>query len=167
MIMGKTCCVTGHRPNTFPWKDHAEDTRLQALLKRIDTAVDTALSLGTEKFICGNALGVDTWTAQIVLEKKKLHPEIYLEIALPFALHNNHVDICRMVQAQADLVHVVSTSKSRMAAYFDRNKYMVDNSDIIIAVYDGEKSPKSGTQKTFEMAEKMGLKIIQVPWGDI
>lgn len=166
-MKGKICCVTGHRPNAFPWKDHTEDTRLQTLLKRIETAVDTALSLGAEKFICGNALGVDTWTAQIILGKKNLHPEIYLEIALPFASHNRYVDACRMVQGQADLVHVVSTSKCQRAAYFERNKYMVDNSDIIIAVYDDEKSPKGGTQNTLVMAEKKGLEIIRVPWGDI
>ncbi len=163
----KVCCVTGHRPDAFPWKDDTEDSRFHILLKRIEQAVDTALLLGAGRFICGNALGVDTWTAQIILEKRKLHPGIYLEIALPFLLHNSHVDVCRKIQGQADLAHVVSASKSMGAAYFDRDKYMVDNSDIIIAVYDDELSPKGGTQRTLEMAKKKGLEIIQDTWGDI
>ena len=166
-MIEKTCCVTGHRPNTFPWKDNIEDSRLQVLLERIEKAVDTALEYGARKFICGNAASVDTWTAQVILKKRNLFPNIYLEIALPFSSHNSNIESCQIVQKQADFVHVVSTSKHRTAAYFDRNKYMVDNSDMIIAVYDDVKSPKSGTEKALEMAKKRGLEVIQVSWGDI
>ena len=163
----KTCCFTGHRPDFFPWKDNHRDPRFHILMERIENAVDTVLSKGVKKFICGNALGVDTWAAQIVLEKKQEDPEIKLEIALPFSWHNSNVQSCRRVQEQADLVHVVSKADSKIAAYFDRNKYMVDHSDYIIAVYDNERSPKSGTKKTIDMAKKKGIEIIQIAWGDI
>ena len=109
----------------------------------------------------------DTWAAQIVLRKKSKNPEIHLEIAVPFFGHNSDSIVCGKVQKEADYVHVVSTAKSRTAAFFQRNKYMVDHSDIIIAVYDEQRSKRGGTQKTLEMAKKKGLEIIQVPWGDI
>ena len=163
----KVCCFTGHRPDAFPWKDDEKDPRFHVLTERMEAAVDTALRSGAVKFIFGNALGVDTWAAQIVLKKRKENPAIQLEIALPFFGHNSDSAACRKVQKEANLVHVVSTEKSRTAAFFQRNKYMVDNSDIIIAVYDDQKSKRSGTQKTLEMAKKKGLEIIQVPWGDI
>lgn len=163
----KVCCFTGHRPNSFPWKDNIKDPRLYILLKRIEQAVDTALSLNVRRFICGNALGVDTWAAQIVLGKKKLNPEIYLEIALPFLTHNSDSPVCIEIQKEADCTHVVATERNRTAAFFQRNKYMVDHSDLIIAVYDDQKNRRSGTQKTLEMAKKKGLEIIQIPWGDI
>lgn len=163
----KTCCVTGHRPNAFPWKDDEQDARLHILLNRIEQAVDTALLLNVRSFICGNALGVDTWTAQIILEKKKNNPDICLEIALPFLSHNSNIRACLNVQKEADCVNVVSAAKNMSAAFFDRNKYMVDHSDVIIAVYDDRTGKKGGTQKTLEMAKAKGLEIIQVLWSDI
>ena len=163
----KVCCFTGHRPNAFPWKDNIEDPRFHVLWERIEQAVDAALNSGAVKFICGNALGVDTWAAQIVLKKRIENPEIRLEIAVPFFGHNSDSIACRKVQKEADYVHVVSTEKSQTAAFFQRNKYMVDHSDIIIAVYDEQRSKRGGTQKTLEMAKNKGLEIIQVPWGDI
>ena len=163
----KVCCFTGHRPNAFPWKDNAEDPRFHVLWERMEQAVNTALRLGAGKFICGNALGVDTWAAQIILEKRKINPEIQLEIALPFFGHNSDSIACGKIQKEADYVHVVSTQKSQTAAFFQRNKYMVDNSDIIIAVYDEQENTRSGTLRTLELAKKKGLEIIQVPWRDI
>ena len=163
----KVCCVTGHRPDAFPWKDDTEDRRFHILRKRIEQEVDTALFLGAGRFICGNALGVDVWTAQIILEKRNTNPDIYLEIALPFSLHNSTFQSCLNIQKQSDWTHVVTTEKCRRAAFFQRDKYMVDNSDMIIAVFDNQTSRKGGTQRTFEMAREKGLEIIQVPWGDI
>ncbi len=163
----KVCCVTGHRPDAFPWKEDTEDSRFHILLKRIDQAVDTALLLNAGKFICGNALGVDVWTAQIILEKRTVNPGIYLEIALPFLSHNNSFQSCMNIQKQADWTHVAATEKCRRAAFYQRDKYMVDNSDIIIAVYDAQTIRKSGTQRTLAMAQEKGLEIILVPWRDI
>lgn len=96
-----------------------------------------------------------------------MNPELYLEIALPFWGHNSDSPICLKIQQEADYTHVVTTAKNRTAAYFQRNQYMVDHSDIIIAVYDKQKSKRSGTLRTLEMAKSKGLEIIQVPWGDI
>ncbi len=163
----KTCCVTGHRPDAFPWNNHTEDIRFHILRNRIAQAVDTALLLNARRFICGNALGVDTWTAQIILEKKYRNSDIYLEIALPFLSHNSNSFSCLNIQKQADWTHVVTTEKCRKAAFFQRDKYMVDNSDMIIAVYDNQIIRKGGTQRTLAMAKEKGIEIIQISWGDI
>jgi uncharacterized phage-like protein YoqJ len=40
-----------------------------------------------------------------------------------------------------------------------RNEYMVDNSDIVIAVWDGS---KGGTYNCVKYAEKLGKKIIVI-----
>lgn len=162
----KACCFTGHRPDSFPWKGDKDDPKQKELLFRIERAVDLALERGAKKFICGNAAGVDTWAAQIVLEKKKSNSDIVLEIAKPFASHNDFIPECADVCSKADNVHIVSDKKKGYpAAMFARNKYMVDNSSIIIAVYDG--ANKGGTKRTFEYAHKKGLEIIQVLWKDI
>lgn len=47
-----TCCFTGHR--TFSW---GEDPKKQGeLLRKLEQAVDVAISKGVLHFICGNAI---------------------------------------------------------------------------------------------------------------
>ena len=163
----KICCFTGHRPNAFPWKEDETDPRRRQLQGRLEEAIDGALRSGVKYFICGNALGVDTWAAQIVLKKKETDPSIRLEIALPFPGHNKASAVCAAVQRGADLVHVVSAQKSWRLAALERDRYMVDRSDMLIAVYDDPEPRRSGTQYTYQLARNKGIDIILVPWGDL
>ena len=63
------CCFTGHR--YFPWSDNIDHPRYRALLAELEKAIDLALAKGATHFICGNAVGVDTWAAELVLKKKR------------------------------------------------------------------------------------------------
>ena len=153
------CCFTGHR--YFPWSSDLESSEYQVLIERLDRAIDQVLAKAAIHFICGNAIGVDTWAAERVLQRKANNPEIFLEIALPFSDHNRHEPGCLNIQSKADLVHVVSTEKSRIATFCERDTYMVDQSNILIAVYDKNRS-HSGTAKTVAYARKQGLEIIEI-----
>ncbi len=121
-----------------------------------------ALIKGAMHFICGNAVGVDTWAAELVLKKKITHSEIFLEIALPFAEHNANEPACRNIQQKAGLVHVVGTEKDRKTAFFERNHYIVEHSDVLIAVYS-KSHLRGGTLKTMEYAKKQGIEVIAIP----
>ena len=83
-----TCCFTGHRH--FPWGDDTESPHRKDLLAGLENAVDWALVEGVTHFICGNAVGVDTWAAEMVLQKKKSHPEIFLEAARKLSVPITH-----------------------------------------------------------------------------
>lgn len=161
------CCFTGHRPKSFPWKKDPKDPQHAELLNRIEKAVDEVLDQGIKRFIAGNALGVDTWAAEIVLKKKEQDPSIVLEIAVPFSGHNSDIAKIQEIQRKADLVHVVSSKRGMAAAYYERNRYMVDSSEAIIAVYDASVSPGGGTANTFADAKKKKLQVFQVKWADL
>ena len=105
---------------------------------------------------------MDTWAAELVLKKKRTHPQIFLEIALPFAGHNANEPACQRVQQKADLVHVVGTAKNRRSAFFERNRYMVDHSDLLIAVYC-KSHARGGTVATMEYAKKQEIEVIEIP----
>ena len=163
-----TCCFTGHR--SFSWKDDTEHPQHKALLAKLERVIDLALAKGAAHFICGNAIGVDTWAAELVLKKKRAQPQIFLEIALPFAGHNAmpfaghnaNEPACQRVQQKADLVHVVGRAKNRRLAFFERNRYMVDHSDLLIAVYC-KSHARGGTIATMEYAKKQGIEVIEIP----
>ena len=155
-----TCCFTGHR--YFPWSDESKSILYKSLMQKLEDTVDETINRGIAHFICGNAVGVDTWAAALVLKKKRVHPQIFLEIALPFAGHNANESACQRVQQQADLVHVVGTAKNRRFAFFERDRYMVDHSDLLIAVYC-KSHACGGTVATMEYAEKQGIEVIEIP----
>ena len=77
------CAFTGHRPKSFPWK-YNETARDCILLKEVLTAQIISLAKqGVADFLSGMALGVDLWSAQIVLDIKKEYPTINLHCILP------------------------------------------------------------------------------------
>lgn len=152
-----TCCFTGHR--AFSWGE--DPKKCEGLLRELEQAVDTAVSKGVLHFICGNAIGVDSLAAQLVLDKKKEKPQIFLEIAIPFENHNANIPLCQSIQQKADLVHVVSDAKDRRSAFYERNRYMVDNSNMLIAVYEPARE-NGGTAQTLRYTEAKGLDIIRI-----
>lgn len=66
-MKNKTCCCTGHRPQTLPWgftkKSEAYDKYFQELTLKILHLIND----GYTHFISGMALGVDMDFAEIVL----------------------------------------------------------------------------------------------------
>ncbi len=152
-----TCCFAGRR--AFSWGEDPD--KRGELSKKLEQAIDAAVSKGVLHFICGNAIGVDSWAAQIVLEKKKDNPQIFLEIAVPFENHNANVALCRDIRQKADLVHIVSDTKCRKHAFYERDRYMVDNSDMLIAVYESA-GERGGTARTIRYAEAIGVEVIRI-----
>lgn len=167
-----TCCFTGHRPKSFPWNGNPNDPRQNALLQALSDAIDRAIADGYTHFIAGNALGVDTWAAMLVLRKKLRYPEITLEIAVPFEGHNQSVGgadgaMLSIIHEDADRITVVTKDYFRTKAFHRRNRYMVDNSSRLIAVYDERSGQTGGTASTLRYAKEQGLKIDQIRWMDL
>ena len=86
--MNYITCFTGHRPEAFPWGADKDDPKCKILFNRLEDAIDDLIAKGCTHFIGGNALGIDTWAIQIVLEKKKTNLNLILEIAQPYEGHN-------------------------------------------------------------------------------
>ena len=80
----KTCAFTGHRPQSLPFGFNETDERCFALKARIRDEVRKLIEEeGVTHFISGMALGVDMYSAEIVLDLKKEYPQITLECAIP------------------------------------------------------------------------------------
>ena len=159
MDKGTSCCFTGHRPDKLPWGGREADSRCQALKARVARAVEEAWAAGFTHFICGMARGCDLYFAEAVLALRQRRPEIALECARPCETqadswpapererYQNILDRCNyetLVQHHYD--------RFCMAR---RNRYMVDRSSRLIAVYNGV--PKGGTAQTLAYAMKRGL----------
>lgn len=150
-----SCCVTGHRH--VP-KD-VEDIIQTMLTKEIREAIEA----GYQRFYSGMADGVDLMFVRILAELRDTDfPDIIIEGAIP---HRSRLGArCKEFQRLikfCDFVHVVSES-SHAGAYHKRNRFMVENSQRVIAVYDGRGS--GGTFYTINYAKplKKELRIISM-----
>ena len=161
MRRDNTCCFTGHRPDKLPWHDREEDPCCLALKTRLSAAVAEAYEQGMRHFMCGMALGADFYFCESVLALRLQRPEITLEAVLPCeeqAAHWRERDRNRYFNlvAQCDIETMVQHHYDR-GCMLRRNRYMVDHSSLVIAVYNGI---LSGTMYTVSYAMKKGLDIV-------
>jgi len=157
MNFDKTLCFTGHRPDKFPSYDYRHPENVKMLMKLKETIIDKIERRGIDTFITGMAIGVDIWSAQIVLKLKEKYPHIKLVCAIPCAeqysrWNKNDIEVYHKVIKQADLVYYVSDEPYTPWCMHVRDKWMVDNAKLVIAVWDEGKD--GGTWGTVKYAVK-------------
>lgn len=154
----KTCCVTGHRDIPASQEDYIKgELRKEILL---------AISEGYTHFISGFAEGVDLYFTEIVVEQKAQNSGITLEAAIPYRkrLSTKDKDFQRLIKL-CDAVTVNAEAYTGKGVFMNRNKYMVQQSNRVIAVFDGRES--GGTEFTIRYARKneLDLRIITIAGG--
>ena len=160
-----TCCFSGHRPPRLPWGDDEADPRCLALKARLGQVLEDAWAQGYRHFLCGMAQGTDLYFCQAVVDLRARHPEITLEAAIPFAGQADcwpEGDRLRRLALldQCDLETVVQHAYTP-GCMGRRNRYMVDRSSLLIAVYDG--IPQGGTMNTLAYAMRKGVETVILP----
>lgn len=156
-----SCAFTGHRPKSFPWK-YDETARDCVLLKEVLASQITELAdQGVTDFLSGMALGVDLWSAQIVLDLQKKYPAIRLHCILPCEGQELKWSASMQVRyntilKQASEVIYVSREYTS-GCMLKRDRYLVDHSSILLAVYNGTR--RSGTGATVWYAQKLRHEI--------
>ena len=155
----RTCCFTGHRPDKLPWGDDETDFRCERLKGRIAQAVEDAYVAGYRKFFSGMARGSDLYFAEAVLELRERHEDMELECARPCESQadgwpEKERERYQSILDRCNFETLVQHSYDRYCM-IRRNRYMVDRSSHLIAVYNGV--PKGGTYQTLLYAMKKGL----------
>lgn len=145
----KTCCVTGHRDIPAEQADRIRELLRQEIL--------VAIGDGYTHFISGFAAGADLLFAELVAELKAAYP-ITLEAAIPYPGRMKTPDetFQRLIRC-CDVVKIHSDSYSK-ECYMRRNRYMVDQSQRVIAVYDGR--PTGGTAATVRYAKGKDVRVV-------
>lgn len=153
--MGRKCCFTGYRPQKLPYLKDSFCEEYQRLSLTLTECIRAAITLGYDYFISGFAEGVDLMAAEAVLTLKREGYEIKLEAAIPSphqteGWNKRSRSIYSKLLAQAD--RRIYTSKVDDAySCLRRDEYMVKESDLVIAVFDGQ---KGGTAYTVDYARR-------------
>lgn len=158
----KTVCFTGPRSQNLPFGFNEQDPRclkMKTMLKRKIT--DLIINDDISHFISGMAIGVDMICAEIVLELRDQYPNISLECAIPCKSQpdrwSNEMK-CRYfdILEYCDVKTVIQNNYTADCMQ-KRNMYMVEQSDIVIAVWNGK---SSGTGNTVNYARQKGRKVL-------
>ena len=163
-----TCCFTGHRPGKLPWGYDESDSRCQALKQKIADAVDSAYQTGFRHFICGMAQGCDFYFAEAVLSLRHRYPGVSLEAAIPCPGQSASwpaADRRRYAEILAACDYETMVQDHYTPGCMQRrNRYMVDHSSLLIAVYDGL---PGGTRQTLEYAMRHKVDFVDIhPEGE-
>lgn len=155
----KTCCVTGHRD--LPQR---EVNRVKEALRR---EIEKAVADGFICFMSGFGEGVDQFFAEIVLEMRESNPALELVAVIPYRKRLDNLwekkYTYEMLEACADII--VIQEKYQPSVYSHRNRYMVEHSDRVIAVYDGRE--KGGTVGAIRFTHVLKKELREIPVGDI
>ena len=151
----KACCVTGHRD--------ISESMVSKITRLLQDEIVQAYRDGYRKFYSGMATGVDLIFVEILSKYKAVSKlDIFIEAVLPYrgAMNKRNAHFQRLVGC-CDAVRVLSEQYYGKRVYLERNKYMFDNSQKVIAVYDGRVT--GGTYFTIEYAQ-MNNKDLRIIW---
>ena len=161
--MTKTCCFSGYRPHKLSYLDDPADARNASLAAALRRAVDAAVADGYTTFYSGFARGVDILAAEAVLAAQIDGAAVTLIAALPCMEQSSgwrtaaREHYFALLDRCAEVVYV--SDSYHPGCYKDRNRYMVDRSQRLIAVFDGQ---KGGTAQTVAYAKKLGRELVLI-----
>ncbi len=172
-----TVAFTGHRPNKL-WGYNTERMEYDKLFMLL---IDTIEKIIKEQYpeekefilINGMALGVDQLAcAASLLVKKRMKdkdknimveaaiPCLHQEKKWPAATQKKYHDLLKHV----DKITYVHKGEYNYSCMQERNKYMVNKADIIIAVWDGS---NGGTGNCVRYAQSKNKEIVMINPKDI
>ena len=159
-MKSQSCCFTGYRPEKFPFEFTENDPNYRDFENELLSCISRLINSGVDTFYCGGARGFDILAAELVASvKERFLVKLIMALAFPGQEKGWEEDWqmrFNAVTAVADEVKYLSPSYEK-GAYHKRNRFMVDNSDVLLTYYDGT---KGGTASTVEYAMKKRLRII-------
>ena len=157
-----SCCFTGHRPLKLPWGYDENNEKCLCLKQILKEQIAELSQKGVRLFLTGMADGVDIYAAEAVIELKREHPEWKIKLIgiIPYAGQEGcsgtkYYARYQNILQNADRYFVLSPHYTQ-DCLLERNRFMVDQSKYVLAVYNGE---KGGTGYTINYARQKNRDI--------
>ena len=155
------CCVTGHRSKGFPFSREDEGPKYIDYIDTLRREIEKLMREDYRYFISGMAEGADMDFAVEVIALRAGKENIKLEAALPYPISKTKRPTAYS-EARDDVLLVCDYKTIVSPCYHKgcmqkRNQYMVDKSDLVLAIWNGERS--GGTWNTIQYAQSVGKPI--------
>lgn len=174
-----TCGFVGYESEEFPWLSDKEDIRTKRL-KTVIEAFTMRLSMKYKvQYLVGNSEGFDLLAAAAIeesnaeLKTSKLWegvPQDWeyspIKVAVPYEGYNAECAFAERLIEGASEVQYISESKHRIRSMVERNIFVVDNSDLVVALFDLDNPIIAYVTKAIVHAARIGkaMFIISPRW---
>lgn len=157
----KTITISGHRPRKLPWGYDEAMGCCVKFKKKLKIVFEKAIAEGFECFLSGMAEGVDMIAAQLLMEIKEIQTHIKIIAVVPCRNQcskwaKQQQEKYKQMLENCDKV-IVLNEKYTPTCMNERNKFMCENSCVLIAGFSGE---RGGTKNTIEYAKQNKSKVI-------
>lgn len=164
------CCVTGHRSEKFPFPREEYAIKYMVYMERLQKEILSLICEGYCSFYTGMAEGADLDFAEVVLNlRDREEYDITLTAASPYPIRPviRETDYQRTrdeILYRCNRIDTVSP-KYHKGCMQKRNQYMVDCSDLVLAIWNGEQT--GGTWNTIRYARSQGKRIQYIMLNEI
>lgn len=159
----KTCAFTGYKPSKMPWGYDETDALCVEFRFRLREALEYLIGQGYTDFMSGGALGFDQMAAEMVLSLREKYPWVRLIMVIPFDgqadkwSQEQRERWLEVIEASDRVIHI-SYSYNK-GVFFQRNHYMVENADLLLAAFDGQ---PGGTAGTVAYTKRHGVRVVRL-----
>lgn len=160
------CAFTGHRPSGFIFKYDETHPACVGLKQIIKKQIELLYKRGVKNFCTGCALGVDMWAGEAVLSLKKQYADMELYCVVPFKgqeaqwKYQQRKRYHKLLKKSNGVI--VLNEAYTNDCYFERNRYLIDHADVLLAVYNGKTNKESGTGYTISYAKQRDKTILLI-----
>ncbi len=157
----KVCSFTGYRPSKLPFLGDKNSEKYQSLRELLKAEIIGLAQKNITFFQTGMARGIDLLCGELVLEIRKEF-DVHLFCAIPCKNQCcgwSGADVeayNRLLSAASGVTYITSDNYSN-GCMMKRNRFLVDTSQYVLAVYDGQ---RGGTMSTINYAKKKKRTII-------
>ncbi len=164
----KSCAITGHRPEKFSFQTEETNPLFLRMMKWMRKELIRLIEQGVTTFYIGMSRGIDTWAGELLLELKKIYPEVVLVGVAPFpeqyaGWQEKDKKRYQFLSKNCTIFITLFLNHDK-TNYRKRNQFLVDMSSYLLAIYD-KSQIHSGTSMTVNLARKANLKIITLDSG--
>ena len=172
--MIKSIFVTGYRPHELGIFNNTHPG-VAIIKKALEQQLRILIDDGLEWVVISGQQGVETWTAEVVLELQAEFPELKYSVITPFLEQEKNWN----EQKQGTYMHifskanfVTSVTKRPYEApwqFIEKDKFIIDNTDAMLLVYDeeNEASPKYVLKLVEKYMEKNDYELLTINAYDL
>ena len=172
--MIKSIFVTGYRPHELGIFNNTHPG-VAIIKKALEQQLRILIDDGLEWVVISGQQGVETWTAEVVLELQAEFPELKYSVITPFLEQEKNWN----EQKKGTYMHIVSkanfvTSVTKRPyeapwQFIEKDKFIIDNTDAMLLVYDeeNEASPKYVLKLVEKYMEKNDYELLKINADDL
>ncbi len=157
-------CFSGYRPEKFNFPLTEDNKKFKELKKNLKEVIFDLISKDKCIFYIGLAYGFDIIVGETLLEcEKELDIVLEIKCVMPYrgfldTFTEDWRERAYNLIDETNRLEIISQKYER-GVFYKRNRFMVDNSKILVCYYDGK---KGGTKYTLDYAKKNNLHIINL-----